>query len=323
MTAIRAKTQELEFRLAPHPPNAFVRPPVDHVAHIPAAEQWLRGQHVQGARSIGYRLYVPPTDPGDSALPLVVMLHGCNQDADDFAIGTDMNRLAAESGTMVLYPEQTQRATSQNCWNWFKSQHQRRGRGEPELLAGLIQAVISDHRVDSARIYVAGLSSGGAMAAILARCYPEIFAAIGVHSGVPAGAAQDLTSALDVMRHGAPVQGSTQGTPIPLIVFQGSSDDVVHPRNAAALVQGACKALGITAAPEVQTGRSVNFRSFSRRCYAAVGSVPLVEHWELTGAGHAWSGGHVSGSCTAPGGPNASAEMLRFFLSHRSEQARH
>jgi poly(hydroxyalkanoate) depolymerase family esterase len=322
MTAIRAKTQELDLRVTPHPPNTFLRPSVDHAAQIPTAEQWLRGQHVQGARSIGYRLYVPPTDAGSPALPLVVMLHGCNQDADDFAMGTDMNRLAAECGAMVLYPEQTQHVKSQNCWNWFKSQHQRRGRGEPELLAGLIHAVISDHRVDSARIYVAGLSSGGAMAAILARCYPEIFAAVGVHSGVPAGAAQDLSSALEVMRHGATVQ-VTQGTPVPLIVFQGSSDDVVHPRNATALVQGACKALGITAAPEVQTGRGVNFRSFTRRSYAAGGSASLVEHWELTGAGHAWSGGHVSGSCTAPGGPNASAEMLRFFLSHRSGQARH
>lgn len=152
------------------------------------------------------------------------------------------------------------------------------------------------------------------MTAILARCYPEIFVGVCVHCGVPAGAAQDLSSALNVMRHGAPVQGSSQGTPIPLIVFQGCSDDLVHPRNATALVRSACTALGITAARDVQTGRVG---------YAAVGSAPLVEHCELTGAGHAWSGGHVSGSCTAPGGLIASAEMLRFALSHRSEQARH
>lgn len=321
MTVIRATTEEFEPRSTPHPPYTFLRSSDNRAPVTASEEQWLSRRHVQGARSLSYRLYVPPTDPGASPRPLVVMLHGCNQGADDFAKGTDMNRLASEFGAMVLYPEQTQRVNSQNCWNWSKAQHQRRGRGEPELLASLIHSVIANHPVDSGRIYVAGLSSGGAMAAILARCYPELFATVGVHSGVPPGAAQDLRSALDVMRHGA--SGSTPGTPIPLIVFHGSSDDVVHPGNATSLVQGACKALGITTEPEVQTGRGINFRSFSRRIYAVVGSAPLVEHWQLTGAGHAWSGGHVSGSCTAPGGPNASAAMLRFFLSHRAEQARH
>ena len=323
MTVILATTKEYEDQVATHQPRTFHLPPTDLASQITTAEQWLSGRHVQGGRWLHYRLYVPPTDPGAAPLALVVMLHGCNQDAEDFARGTDMNSLAAHAGAMILYPEQTQRGNSQNCWNWFKTQHQRRGRGEPELLVSLIRAVAAEHTVDAARIYVAGLSSGGAMAAILARCYPELFAAVGIHSGVPAGAAQDIKSALDVMRHGAPVDGGAQGTPVPLIVFQGSSDDVVHPGNATALVQGACKALGITTAPDVQSGRGVNFRSFTRRCYAAVGSAPLVEHWQLTGAGHAWSGGHTSGSWTAPGGPSASAEMLRFFLSHRSEQARH
>jgi poly(hydroxyalkanoate) depolymerase family esterase len=320
---MRVTPNDYEACVAPSQSNALPLPLTEPPYAPSTDEQWLSGRHTQRGRSIGYRLYVPQTEPGAAPLALVVMLHGCHQDAEDFAKGTDMNRLAAECGAMVLYPEQAQRANSQNCWNWFKTQHQRRGRGEPELLVGLIQAVTAEHHVDPARTYVAGLSSGGAMAAILARCYPEIFAAVGVHSGVPAGAARDLGSALEVMRHGAPVDGIAPGTPVPLIVFQGSADDVVHPGNANALVDAACKALGITSAPQVQSGRGINFRSFTRRTYAADGGAQLVEHWQLTGAGHAWSGGHTAGSCTAPGGPSASAEMLRFFLSHRSEQARH
>jgi poly(hydroxyalkanoate) depolymerase family esterase len=234
-----------------------------------------------------------------------------------------MNVLARDAGAVVVYPEQTQNANSQNCWNWFKTQHQRRGRGEPELLVSLVKAVVAEQDIDPAQVYLAGLSSGGAMAAILARAYPDVFAAVGIHSGVPAGVAQDLTSGLDVMRHGVPSGINAAGAPIPLIVFQGEADEVVHRDNARALVESACKALGITEAPEVHSGRGANFRSFRRSSYRLADSVALVEHWQLTGGGHAWSGGHAAASYTSPGGPSASAEMLRFFRAHRSGQARH
>jgi poly(hydroxyalkanoate) depolymerase family esterase len=274
---------------------------------------------VQGARRLDYRLFVPASTPGTAAPPLLVMLHGCAQDADGFAFGTRMNTLARAAGVMVLYPDQLQRANAHNCWNWFNPQHQRRGRGEPELLADLVRTLVADHHADPARIYVAGLSAGGSMAAILATQYPELFAAAGVHSGVAPGVARDLGSAWDAMHLGPDTRGGPlAGIPLPLIVFHGDADEVVHSRNGTALAEAACHAMGLTAAPDVRTGRSADCRSFAQRVYRLPDGTNMVEHWQLRGGGHAWSGGDAAGSHCAAFGPDASAEMLRFFLSHRT-----
>lgn len=283
-----------------------------------SSEQWLRGSHCHGGRQLAYRLYVPPgaaLEAGPRAL--ILMLHGCTQGPEDFAAGTRMNELARSAGVLVLYPEQTQHANSHKCWNWFKTQHQQRGRGEPALLASLTRQVIADHGVDASRVYVAGLSAGAAMADIMGRTYPELFAAVGVHSGLASGAASNLPSALEAMRRGA-ASGPASGPSVcPVIVFHGDADTTVHHDNGAAVVDAACSAQGLTGAPRVTRGHAPNRQRFTRSVHVAADGSTAVEHWQLHGAGHAWSGGSAAGSYTAPGGVDASAEMLRFFLSHR------
>ena len=289
--------------------------------HDPAVERWSDGSFSQGGRSVAYKLYVPPLAAGSAAAPrpLVLMLHGCTQNPADFAAGTRMNVLAREQGCVVLYPAQTQRGNAQQCWNWFKTQHQQRGRGEPALLAALVQSVMARENIDPARVYVAGLSAGGAMADILGRCYPELFAAVGVHSGLPAGAASDLPSALAAM-HGGPAAAAEAaaargaGTAPPVIVFHGDADATVHPRNGAAVARAAQGGNG--AAPRVTEGRSAQGQGFTRSEYPGENGSVAVEHWRLHGAGHAWAGGSSQGSYTDSRGVDASAEMLRFFLAH-------
>lgn len=281
-------------------------------------EQWLRGQYSHGGRQLAYRLYVPPGAAFAAGPPaLVLMLHGCTQGPEDFAAGTRMNDLARSAGVLVLYPEQTQHANSHKCWNWFKAQHQQRGRGEPALLAGLTRQVMAEHGVDASRVYVAGLSAGAAMADIMGRAYPELFAAVGVHSGLAAGAASNLPSALEAMRKGAAPSSTSSPSVCPVIVFHGDADTTVHHDNGASVVQAARSAQGIKGAPRVTQGHAPNQQRFTRSMYVAPDGSTAIEHWQLHGAGHAWSGGSAAGSHTAPGGVDASAEMLRFFLAHR------
>lgn len=280
------------------------------------AESWTAHRFSHQGRQIAYRLYVPARPADAPRPPLVVMLHGCTQDAADFAAGTRMNLLAREAGAIVLYPEQTQHANAQKCWNWFKPQHQQRERGEPALLAALTREIVAAQGADPARIYVAGLSAGGAMAHILGRTHPELFAAVGVHSGLPAGAAHDLPSALAAMRSGGPASAATDGPAPPTIVFHGDADATVHARNGAAVAEAARRALGPAGVAEVVQGRAVGGQRFTRTTYPAADGRSAVEHWQLHGAGHAWAGGSADGSYTAPDGVDASAEMLRFFLGH-------
>ena len=285
-------------------------------AEPPLADQFTAGSFADHAMRRDYKLYVPP---GADArpLPLVVLLHGCTQDPDDFAAGTAMNALARQHGFHVLYPAQSQQANPQRCWNWFKHSHQQRGRGEPALLAGMTREVMARHRIDADRVYVAGLSAGGAMAAILAGAYPELYAAAGVHSGLAAGSARDLPSALAAMRQGGPLQATT-GRGVPTIVFHGEGDSTVHPSNGA---QVAAASAGADAVAEVTQATSPGGRPYSRSVYRGPGGGVVAEYWRVQGAPHAWSGGSAQGSYTDPRGPDASAEMLRFFLEHPRRQA--
>ncbi|KQT07559.1 extracellular catalytic domain type 1 short-chain-length polyhydroxyalkanoate depolymerase [Ramlibacter sp. Leaf400] len=283
----------------------------------PAAAQpeapgaFVRGRHgAAGLAGRDYKLYVPP-GAGSRPMPLVLMLHGCTQDPDDFAAGTRMNELAAAQGFFVLYPSQSQRANPQRCWNWFKSNHQGRGRGEPALFAGMVREVMARHSIDADRVYVAGLSAGGAMAAIVAEAYPELFAAAGVHSGLAPGVAHDVPSALEAMKKGGERKPRAPG--VPTIVFHGDADTTVHPVNGRQVFESAGPAGGRAQSDEVQAnGRRKATRQIQRDATGAV----TMEHWSVHGSPHAWSGGSARGSYTDPTGPDASAEMLRFFLEH-------
>jgi poly(hydroxyalkanoate) depolymerase family esterase len=272
-------------------------------------------RHVGPAGHMGYMLYRPATAaPG---LPLVVMLHGCTQSPEDFALGTGMNRLADELGFLVAYPSQTSEANQQKCWNWFRPGDQERGRGEPALIAGVTRDVIEAERPDAARVYVAGLSAGGAAAAIMANVYPDLFAAVGVHSGLPCGAARDLSSALSAMKRGPAHGGKRRNTAsrfVPLITFHGDRDGTVHESNARELVAATTAATGVPIEIEVETGKAGG-RSYTRALSRDPAGKVLIEQWTVAGAGHAWSGGDPAGSYAAAGGPNASREMLRFFLN--------
>jgi poly(hydroxyalkanoate) depolymerase family esterase len=260
-----------------------------------------------------YKLYIPESYAGQ-AMPLVVMLHGCKQNPDDFAAGTGMNALAEEQGFLVAYPAQAKKANGSNCWNWFQSGDQVRERGEPAIIAEITREIMRTYKVDASRVYVAGLSAGGAMAAILSSAYPELYAAAGVHSGLPIGAAHDVPSAFAAMQKGAEKTGTASTVNIPVIVFHGDSDKTVHPDNGHAVL---AQRTGPQApAATVAKGSAPNGKSYTRAVHRDAAGQPVAEHWTVHGSGHAWSGGSRRGSYTDPQGPDASREMLRFFLEH-------
>ncbi len=273
---------------------------------------WAGLPGMAGAATRPYRLYVPASYDGRPA-PLVVMLHGCTQSAADFAAGTRMNEAAEAQGCLVAWPEQVAAANASRCWRWFEASEQGRG-GEPALVAGITREVMAEYAVDPARVYVAGLSAGGAAAAVLGAAYPELYAAIGVHSGLACGAARDTASALAAMRQPRPGRAGA-GRAIPAIVFHGDADSTVHPGNADAVVAQVGGA-GEGWTRRVEHGRVPNGRAWERVCHAGPDRVCVVEQWTVSGAGHAWSGGSAAGSYTDPKGPDASGEMLRFFLEH-------
>lgn len=290
----------------------------------------LSFSNAAGTRS--YKVHRPEPQP-QAPCPVVVMLHGCTQSADDFATGTRMNRLANQHGFIVIYPEQATGANAGKCWNWFQPQDQVRGRGEPSLIAGIVGEVVSRFGADPQRIFVAGLSAGAAMAVVLGETYPELFAGVGVHSGLPYGSAHDMASAMAAMkggRSGLPGLKTATATSshrqalhaVPTIVFHGDRDHTVQAVNADQVVKQACEAHAAQSGAgelqaNTQTGATPGGRRYTRTVYADAAGGARVERWTVHGAGHAWSGGDPSGSFTDASGPDASAEMVRFFLGLR------
>ncbi len=260
-----------------------------------------------------FRLFIPAR-PLPAPAPLVVLLHGCTQSPEDFAVGTRMNALAEEQGFLVAYPAQAQGANAQKCWNWFNAAEQRRDGTEASLIAAITRQVMRDHAIDPLRVCIAGLSAGGAAAAILGQAYPDLFAAVGVHSGLPVGAARDMPSAFAAMRQGAAAPPARRL--VPTIVFHADQDATVSPRNGDAVIaQQEAAASGLRLVEE--RGRQPGGHAWTRRQRQDASGRPVLEQWVVHGGGHAWSGGATAGSYTDPRGPDASRAMLAFFEHQR------
>ena len=288
--------------------------PVD----IPDGAQFLSRSFACVAGSRNYKLYIPRR-LAESGRALLVMLHGGTQDGADFAAGTRMNDLAEEHGFIVAYPSQSKAANASLCWNWFTPEHQKRGAGEPSIIAGITSEIVAGYDVDPDRVFIAGLSAGGAMAAVMAATYPDVYTAVGVHSGLAYGSATDLPSAFAAMRGNAgsrgrrsrKSRGAADDSPrMRTIVFHGDADQIVHASNAAGIAGGSKVGESIERA---ETGSSAG-QPYTRTVIRDQSGVAVVEEWLLHESGHAWSGGSPDGSYTDPHGPDASREMLRFFL---------
>jgi poly(hydroxyalkanoate) depolymerase family esterase len=286
---------------------------------IAAGAQYLTRSFSCDAGTRMYKLYIP-VSARDRPRGLVLMLHGCTQDPDDFATGTNMNVLADTHGLLVAYPGQPRSANGSSCWNWFNPPDQMRDAGEPSILAGIARTIAAERQLDRCRVFAAGLSAGGAMAAVLAETYPDVFSAVGIHSGLAYRSASDVVSAFAVMRGNAAPSFEERQRPgkrteprVRMIVFQGTADETVHPSNAARIIGAAHLA---TTADYVrqEPGCSPGGRFYDRTIIHDEQNVPVAECWLVDGAQHAWSGGHPGGSCTDPEGPDASSEMVRFFL---------
>lgn len=323
----------------PTPPGGGLRALFDRVRRrphapvptpdiLPPGGQFVEASCSNAAGTRAYKVFIPSGYHGQ-AIPLVVMLHGCTQSPDDFAAGTRMNLVAEEQTCLVVYPAQPSEANPAKCWNWFRPGDQRRDQGEPSLIADITRKVMRDYAVDPERVYIGGLSAGGAAAAIMGATYPDLYAAVGVHSGLACGAASDLPSALVAMRQGD-LQGAaadrwrssdiapdaSNGPAVPIIVFHGDRDTTVHPRNGDHVI---ARSRAMNGPKTVHRGHVPGGHSYTRTIYADANGRAVVEHWDIHGAAHAWSGGSSAGSYTDPRGPDATREMLRFFLEHRAQ----
>jgi poly(hydroxyalkanoate) depolymerase family esterase len=281
---------------------------------VPEGAKFIEATYSDLAGSRDYKLFVPSGYQGQP-LPLIVMLHGCTQSPDDFAAGTRMNFIAEEQTCFVVYPAQRSDANQSKCWNWFRTADQQRGRGEPSLIAGITRQVMRDYSVDPKRVYVGGLSAGAAAAAIMGATYNDLYAAVGIHSGLACGAATDIPSAFAAMRQGGgPGRRVISGNrpPVPTIIFHGDRDTTVHPNNGGQVLE---QVIGTTRTQKtVHCGQIPGGHEYTRTTHTDAGGREILEHWNIHGAAHAWSGGSYAGSYTDPQGPDATTEMLRFFL---------
>jgi len=287
---------------------------------VPEGAKFIEGAYSNPGGSRAYKLFIPSRYQGQP-LPLVVMLHGCTQSPDDFAAGTRMNFIAEEQTCFVVYPAQPREANRAKCWNWFRTADQQRGRGEPSLIAGITRQIIRDYSVDSKRVYVGGLSAGAAATAIMGATYQDLYAAIGIHSGLPCGAATDLPSAFVAMRQGDRSDDRVilgAGPPVPTIVFHGDRDTTVHPNNGDHILEQFMRTTSTQ--KKVHRGRVAGGHAYTCTIHTDASGRGIFEHWNIHGAGHAWSGGSPVGSYTDPRGPDATREMLRFFLEHSLPQ---
>jgi len=287
---------------------------------VPEGARFIEGTYSNPAGSRAYRLFIPSRYQGQP-LPLVVMLHGCTQSPDDFAAGTRMNFIAEEQACLVVYPAQRSEANQSKCWNWFRTADQQRGGGEPSLIAGITRQIMRDYSVDPKRVYVGGLSAGAAAAAIMGATYNDLYAAVGIHSGLACGAATDMPSAFAAMRQGGgPGRRviSDGGPPVPTIVFHGDCDMTVHPNNGDQIFEQSVRTTSTQ--KQVHRGQIAGGHAYTRTIHTGASGRGIFEHWNIHGAGHAWSGGSPAGSYTDPRGPDATKEMLRFFLEHSLPQ---
>ena len=289
---------------------------------VPEGGKFIEAIYANPAGSRAYKVYIPSRYHG-RAVPLVVMLHGGTQTPDDFAAGTRMNLIAEEETCLVVYPAQPSHANPAKCWNWFRPNDQRRDRGEPSLIAGITRQVMHDYSVDPLRVYVGGLSAGAAAAAVMGATYPDLYAAIAVHSGLACGAADDLISAFAAMRQGGSRYSSASGEAtaflktghrVPTIVFHGDRDTIVHPRNADHVISRSLRTSNLQ--KKVDRGRVPGGHAYTCTIHTDANGRAMLEQWCIHGAGHAWSGGSPAGSYTDPRGPDATREMLRFFRDH-------
>lgn len=321
-------------KLSPTPQPSPVPPQTDEAGQDMG--QFLKGSYTNEAGTRSYKLYVPGGYHGQ-ALPLIVMLHGCTQSPDDFATATRMNDFAETHTFFVVYPAQTFKANVGKCWNWFKSSEQQRDRGEPAIIAGLTRQLITTYNVDTSRVYVAGISAGGAMAMVMGMAYPDLYAATGIQSGVAYGVAHNMPSGLAVIKKGggavsagrlaSATAGKAKSRVVPTIVFHGDQDSIVHPNNSKQIITQWTKlrtergngspALQVT----VHRGQAQAGHAYTRTVYHDGSELPLMEHWLVHGAGHAWSGGNPDVLWTDAKGPDATQEMLRFFYEHPHPEA--
>ncbi|WP_255298463.1 extracellular catalytic domain type 1 short-chain-length polyhydroxyalkanoate depolymerase [Brevibacillus dissolubilis] len=285
-----------------------------------------------------YKLYVPDGYVAGTPIPLVVMLHGCTQDPDQFSAGTQMNALAETEKFLVMYPEQTSSANSNKCWNWFESAHQSRGSGEPALIAGMVDQVKSQYSVDANKVYVGGLSAGAGMSVIMGVTYPDVFAAVAVGAGLEYKAATSMTNAFTAMNSGGPDpinQGNLAYTAmgaykrvVPVVVFHGTSDYTVYPVNGDQVIaqwaqtndraSDGADDNNIDATADATINGSVSGgRTYKEYVYKdSASGLVIMKKYIVDGMGHAWSGGSTAGSYTDPQGPNATQLSWQFFQEH-------